>query len=400
MRTAMGYPRVFVRIFNRGQVITGRSAEGVLQQARALQGDYMDLNLAASQGLQSWWTAVLDTGAASHAVNQDTAERFGLRHAGDLLSRVNGVDGEEIKGNSYIFGLSLAGSDGGLYEQPAAAFLPVEPSARFNLELSPYQPRRRVSPEGANLIGMSAARQLVIEMDTGNATTAMLREPLDLSTSRAFEESLRGVVAGPRVRLLPPSFRPSNEVVRLPLRYVDSARLRGGVVPASPQVIPAPLVMGVRGGHQGRQSLGNFLLDTGSPVTLISRRMAFQLGLTGDAGPAYDSPDFRGRLVGVTDRPRDADGFVIDSLELLALDGRIVQWRKVPVYVYDVVIRQVDGGWAVHDGILGNNLFLPSTNGEMTEKGLRVRSAAFEKLWFNGPLAELWLQVPQTVETR
>ncbi len=395
MRSSMGYPRVFARVFRGGQMVVGRPAHDVVQRARALGGDYLDLNLASSSGSQSWWTAVLDTGAENHSVNRDTADRFGLANVVSGLTLMTGVDGEDIKGSSWIYGLSLAGSDGRLNELPSQPFIPVQSEATFTLELRPYQPQRRVSPSGANLIGMSAIRELLIEIDNENATLPMLAEPIDMSSARAFEESLHGITAGPRVRILPPGFRPTNDIVRIPLRYVDAHQLFAGNAagPATPRST-TPFVLGVRALHGDRQALGNLVLDTGSPVTLISRRLAFQLGLITGADPALDQPDFNSQFTGINDRPIEAGGFVIDSLALRSPDGRVVEWRKLPVVVHDVAVRQANGTFVVHDGILGSNLFMASTNGEIDERGLKISPPPFARYWIHGPLGELWLLRP------
>jgi hypothetical protein len=400
MRSAMGYLRVFAQVYLDGRPVVGRPAADVLQRARAVKGEYMDLNLAASAGPHAWWTAVLDTGANNHSVNQDTVERFGLGHVSDLVTIVSGADGEGVKGNSWIYSLALAGSNGRLSEQPATPFIPVERYARFDLELERYQPWRNVSPDGANLIGITAIRQMVVEVDTDNATVAMLGERLDNSSPRAFDESLRGITAGPRVRILPPSFRPTNQVVRLPLRFVDSSRLLWGGTPPTPQRATTPMLMGVRITQNEKPVIGNFVFDTGSAATIISRRMAFALGLVPDAGPAYDRPDFQESLTGANNREVNAPGFVLDSIEVRAPDGQIIQWRKVPVLVHDMVIRQADGRHAVQDGILGNNLFLPSTDGELTERGLKLRAAPFKRYWIHGPMGEVWLQKPDAKPKR
>lgn len=395
MRSSLGYPRVFARVFRGGQVVTGRPAHDVIQRARALGGDYLDLNLASSSGPQTWWTAVLDSGAENHSVNRDTADRFGLANIVSGLTLMTGVDGEDIKGSSWIYGLSLAASDGRLNEIPSQPFLPVQAEATFTLELRPYLPQRRISPDGANLIGMSALRQLVIEIDNENATIPMLAEAIDMSSARAFEESLHSITAGPRVRFLPPAFRPTNEVVRVPLRYADAHHLFAGGNPAPRDDRSiTPFIMGMRAEQAGRQVIGNLILDTGSPVTLISRRLAFQLGLITGADPALDRPDFTSQVTGINNREIDASGFVIDSLALRSPDGRVIEWRKVAVLVHDVAVRQANESFVVHDGILGNNLFMHSTNGEIDERGLKIAAAPFAKYWIHGPLGELWLPRP------
>lgn len=394
MRHAMGYPRVFARIFFNGQPVMGRPAQDVIQRARALDGNLMDLNLAASSGPHSWWTAVLDTGAESHSVNQDTAQRFGLRDAGDVLAVVTGVDGQGIKVMSWVYALNLAGSNGHLSEEPNMPFGLVQQDARFTLELKAYQPMRKAEPEGANLIGMSAIRQLAVEIDNGNATVAMLSESFDMSSARAFEESLRGKVAGPRVRFLPPAFRPTNEVVRIPLRYLNARRMVTPGNEIAPVAATSPFVMGVRSGQVGKTAIGNFLFDTGASQTIISRRVAYQLGLIANANPANDKPEFQGGFTGINDREITAAGFTIDTLEMLSPGGQVITWRNVPLLVHDVAMQQADGTMAVHDGILGNNLFMASSNGELTERGLKVNPPPFERYWIHGPLGEIWFQRP------
>ena len=390
LRSSMGYARVFAQILFNGQPVVGRPAHDVLQRARALSGDYMDLNLAASSGSHTWWTAVLDTGADGHTVNQDTAARFGLRNYGDMVAVVSGTDGEGLKGMSWIYPLKLAGSDGRLNDLPSTPFTLVQEDARFGLELKPYQPQRRVSPDGANLIGMAAIRNFVIEIDNENATPAMLAEPLDMTSARAFEESLQGITAGPRVRLLPPAFRPTNEVVRLPLRYTDGPNLATRATPNA----TTPLLPGVRASHLGKQTLGNLLFDTGSSITLISRRLAFQLGLVTDGSPVYSEPEFKDSFEGINDREIKADGYVVDSIEILGLDGQIIQWRNVPVLVHDFASRQPDGSFAYYDGIIGNNLFMASTDGEMDDRGLKVNPPSFPKYWIHGTMGEVWVPRP------
>ena len=400
LQAAVGGPRVFVRAAINRRFVTGQPTQDVIQRARALNGDYMDLNLASSRGPQTWWTAVLDTGASGYAVNQETAERFGFRHAGDVLGTVSGVDGESVKGVSWVYALSIAGSHGHLAEEPSLPFVFVQDNARFTLELKPYRPRVRVNPDGANLVGMAAIRRFVFEIDPGNATTAMLSELIDMSSPREFEESLQTRTAGPRVTIQPAGFRPTNDVIRLPLRYLDVTRLlvAGGTTPIAANA-DTPMLMGVRAGHRGKKSIGNFIFDTGASSTFISRQQALRLGLTIESGPGVIQSDFEHAITGMANREFSARGYVIDSLETLSPSGQIIEWRNVHVLVHDVWARQEDGRIAVHDGLIGNNLFLPSTDGAIVDNHLKVSPPPFPKYWIVGPLGELWLQRPPSPTT-
>lgn len=279
-------------------------------------------------------------------------------------------------------------------------FVFVQDNARFSLELTPYRPRDRVNPDGANLIGMAAIRRFVFEIDPGNATTVMRSELLDMSSPREFEESLHTRIAGPRVTILPPAFRPTNEVIRLPLRYIDASRLlvAGGATPFAANA-DTPMLMGVRVGHRGKQSIGNFMFDTGASSTYISRQQAQRLGLTVESGPAANQPDFDHTVRGMANREINSKGYVIDSLETLSPNGQIVEWRNVPVLVHDILTRQEDGRSATYDGLIGNNLFLPSSNGEIHDNKLKVTPPPFPKFWILGPLGELWLQRPPAPPT-
>ncbi|HAV63379.1 MAG TPA: hypothetical protein DCY13_13560 [Verrucomicrobiales bacterium] len=397
LQSAMGYPRIFVRLHANGALMVGQPAPDVVQRARALRGDWTDLNLASSQGVQSWWTAVLDTGATTYSVNQETAARFLLKPGGDSIVLNTGIDGESVKTRSMIYSLSIAGSHGRVSEQPSMPFVPVEDTARFVLETTAYRPQYRLRPDGANLIGMLGIRHFTIEIDSSNVTLEQLAKPLDLSSPEGFEGSLHNLVAGPRVVIRPPAFRPTNDVVRLPLRYVDSGQLNTPRATAAPH--PAgitPMVMGVRTSEGERRFVGNFVFDTGSPVTMISRWHAYQLGLIPHADRIYDQPEYEAALRGTSNRNIDGSGFIIDSLEVVNPAGQIIKWRNVPVVVHDVAERQYTGGFYIHDGIIGNNLLLPTTDGSFSAGGLNVSPAPFEKWWVHGPSGELWLQRPGT----
>lgn len=396
MRSAMGYPRVFAQIRSNGQLIQGRPATDLPQKVRAMQGDWMDLNLKASQGVQSWWTAILDTGADLYTVNDDVSLRFGMRPAGDFAFQ-SAVDGQDWKFMSGYYQLSLAGSKGLLGELPGSPFVAADAGARFTMEKSYYQPQFRLRPAGINVVGMGAIRNFTFEFDSSNAQPEELAKPVSTADSAAFEAALHNVVAGPTVTILPANFRPTNDVIRLPLRYLDAKLLntaRAGQT-TSPSSIKA-MAMGVRTTKGERKYVGNFVFDTGSPVTMISRWQAYQLGLIQHANQVYDKAEYESKLTGLANREVQASGFTLDVLEMVNPQGQVVQWRNVPVVVHDVVLRQYNDGYYILEGILGNNLLLNTTDGEVGAAGLQVAPAAFPKWWLHGPTGEIWLQRPAT----
>jgi hypothetical protein len=92
-----------------------------------------------------------------------------------------------------------------------------------------------------------------------------------------------------------------------------------------------------------------FLFDTGAQISIISPTIAAQLGLTDVLGnpivTPYDVIDVQGAGESIAGLP----GYVLDSLTVPRLDGGLLRFNEVPVYVLDI-------GFGI-DGILGMNLF-------------------------------------------
>lgn len=394
-RVAMGYPRVFTRIFYRRELVTGAPSSGLVQRARTAQGDWLDLNIAESNGRQSWWTSVLDTGAGGYAVNQETAQRFRLKASWDAIFYVHGVDGTVTKGVSPTLTVNIAGSSGKLMETPSTPFVFVQDFAQFGIELQPFNPNYQVLPTGMNIVGMPAIRRFTLEIDSTSMTPELIGKPVDMSDDEALAESLKSVVAGPTVRVFPTSYRPTNSFVVMPMQYRNFLQLsvtdsRGSL----PNQSSTPMLMGVKTSQGEREFIGDFLFDTGSPMTIISRQQAYQLGLIKSANPAFDNAEFQETIKGAAGRDLNVPGFTIKSLAMRNPAGQIIEWQDVPVLVKDVWIQQPNGTRRVRDGIIGNNLFLPSTNGEFTNEGLDVAAAPFPRIWIHGPSAELWIERP------
>jgi len=398
-RVAMGYPRVFTRIFFKRELVSGAPSNGLVQRARAVQGDWLDLNLAEGSGRQSWWTSVLDTGAGGYAVNQETAQRFRLKAAWDAIFYVHGVDGTVSKGVSPTLTVNIAGTQGKLFEVPSTPFVFVQDFAQFGIELQPFNPNYQVLPTGMNIVGMPAIRRFTFEIDSTSMDPAVISKPLDVSTDEALAESLKTVVAGPTVRVFPTNHRPTNDVVIFPMQYVSVLQLSGADNrgPLANQA-STPLLRGVKLTEAERNTVGDFLFDTGSPMTIISREKAYQLGLIPSANPAFDQPDFRDSITGVAGRTLNVPGFNVASLSIRNARGEVIEWRDVPVLVHDVWVQLPNGGRRVRDGIIGNNLLLPSTNGDFTNEGLDVAPAPFPRFWIHGPSGELWIERPAATD--
>ncbi len=392
-RAAMGYPRVFTRVFYQGNLVSGSPSAGAVQRGRTEKGDWLDLNLAEGSGRQGWWTSVLDTGAGGYSLNQETAGRFNIKAMWNALFYVHGVEGTVAKGVSPTVTVNIAGTGGMLFDVPATPFVFVQDLAQFAIELQPYNPRYQVVPSGMNQVGMPAVRQFTFEIDSSTMKPEVLSKPIDASTDEALFAALKTVVAGPQVKIHPAAYRPTNNIVVLPMQYVSFMQMTAADTARTfPVQSSSPMLMGVKTTQGQREFVGNFLFDTGSPVTIISRKHAYQLGLIASANPSFDQPEFRDAVTSATGEKVNVSGFRIDSIKVRNPAGQIIEWRDVPVLVQDVWIQLANGSKVVRDGIMGNNLFLPSSDGDFADVGLEIAPAPFPKYWIHGPSAELWIE--------
>jgi Aspartyl protease/PEP-CTERM motif len=93
----------------------------------------------------------------------------------------------------------------------------------------------------------------------------------------------------------------------------------------------------------------SFLFDTGAQISIISPAIAVQLGLIDIDGNPLETPFDVIDVQGAGEPVPGLPGFILDTLTVPRLDGGLVEFSDVPVYVLDV-------GFGI-DGILGMNLF-------------------------------------------
>ncbi len=93
----------------------------------------------------------------------------------------------------------------------------------------------------------------------------------------------------------------------------------------------------------------SFLFDTGAQISIISTDIAIQLGLMDEFGNPIETPFDVIDVQGAGEKVAGLPGFILDTLSLPRLDGGLLEFTDVPVYVLDV-------GFGI-DGILGMNLF-------------------------------------------
>jgi hypothetical protein len=219
-----------------------------------------------------------------------------------------------------------------------------------------------------DVVGMPAIREAVVEIRSATAGAAPLV-----------------VEIHPRGARVPAD-------VWVPLDLVDFNRRAH---PANRGPLPSltvnPMIPGVRVTAGARHAEGDWLLDTGSAVTILSSPLARALGLVDAAGRPARPPAFALPVGGISGAERSLPGFRLDRLELAAADGRTIVVEDPAVLVHDVVTTTDDGVEHRLDGILGMNVLASSGSGMTLAGFARTYAPAFARVVIDVPGRRLGL---------
>jgi hypothetical protein len=280
--------------------------------------------------------AVLDTGAGTHLLSHDTALRFGVRADTGARWVETGLSGEHALAVSAPYTVAL---DAG-----TPLLLPAQ---RLLLNDVPATAATMLTNPGAivDVIGMPALERAIVE----------LRLDATLGLPAASLLPAGGAVHADRW---------------VPLALVDfNHRHHPGNRGAPPTMAANPVLRGVhvvRGTHDVR---GDWLLDTGSAVTVLSTAGARALGL---AEPAPLSAP-----VGGISGSEALRGWRVDRIELPTTADGVLTVTDAAIFVHDVTTVTDDGTRTTLDGILGTNLL-----------------AAFARVVIDVPHARLGFDLP------
>jgi hypothetical protein len=150
---------------------------------------------------------------------------------------------------------------------------------------------------------------------------------------------------------------------------------------------PVPVISGAAAGDGSGSASGlNFLFDTGSQLTLISKAAAESLGLD------LANPETTAEVWGAGDFVSEVPGYTLDHLDVPLSDGGTLSFTNVPVYVYDA--NGATGAVpAALDGLLGMNLF--NTADKVLYDPYRTSGPAVGLTFFTTP--ERWNQDDEDV---
>ncbi len=105
--------------------------------------------------------------------------------------------------------------------------------------------------------------------------------------------------------------------------------------------------------HNGVGLEGNFLLDTGAQVSVISEQLAFELGLDASGDGSFDDEATRFETVGGVGGTVTAPVLYIDEVRVPTLQGVDLVWTDLQWLVLDI---EVPGETTTLDGVFGSDL--------------------------------------------
>ena len=278
--------------------------------------------------------AFLDTGASGVLLSKETARELGVALTPEARYVDVGVGGAERFSVSEPLYLGLAD-----YQSPRAD----DPHVYRNVGRGRFQVKHAAGlpllGQAIDVIGMPALYKRIIVLNTGATNglgfcAAALREPGDPSI-------------------------PSPHVT-IKLRFVDfSNRKHPDNVPPLPALAPNPVIEDLVLQHQGRQSKGNWLLDTGGTISLVSTHQARRLGIAEGQTPAFTLP------IGGVGSMTTIPGYQFDRLVIPTQNGRHLIFTNVRLGVHDITYTDEETQ-AEHtlDGIFGSNFLCASAKME------------------------------------
>jgi hypothetical protein len=273
--------------------------------------------------------AVLDTGASAHLLSHDTAARYGVRIESGARWIETGMTGEHALGVTTPYSLSVetGGDDDGTSRRRRPPPV-VLSSQRILVNDVPATTEAMLTSPGAivDVVGMPALEHAVVELRPGGGGLA----PAAVSLLSEGDDA--------------------RATCWLPLALVDFSRRHHPKNRGTPPTLASnPMLRGVRVVHDGRSVRGDWLVDTGSAVTILSTEAAHALGLS-------DPAPLSAPVGGISGSQKALQGWHVDRIELTTTTGGIVALTDAAVFVHDVSTTTDDGARITLDGIFGANL--------------------------------------------
>jgi hypothetical protein len=106
--------------------------------------------------------------------------------------------------------------------------------------------------------------------------------------------------------------------------------------------------------HHGKSVRGTFLFDTGAATSMISTKLAKELGIDIAKEQKFSLP------IGGLGGAKNSSGLYVDRLEIPTRENRPIVYTKAPLLVCDISVSDADGKSFTLDGVLGMNYLVAS----------------------------------------
>jgi hypothetical protein len=164
--------------------------------------------------------------------------------------------------------------------------------------------------------------------------------------------------------------------------------------PAAQPAVP-PIVLS----HKGQRQPVSLLLDTGAAASFISSTAAKALGVTyapgGDGLRGVPREDQFSLTVGGIGGQKKRWGFFIDELHVPTVENDPLIYKRAPVLVLDITLKDQEGNSVTLDGVFGMNFLVASAH--VTEGLLpditNLTEGPFEWIVFHQPKALLGVKL-------
>lgn len=397
LEASLDYPRVQVRLLQGQTPLTGENAGTV--NIGAIQ-DINDLNRILDgkhkQERDDKFTAFFDTGASASVISKATAQRFVIQAVEGAVYHEVGLHGQTAMSVSKPYTLLIRGISG--LSEPNGDFRTVAKEAVLQISQSEGNPLVEMVMGEVNVIGMPAIRQYITQISTGGVSTISNDELANLDLGDLQKPDvlarLERTDASPGVTLYSPDYKIGPVDIILPLKYANFSRRKNPVDKGPlPDLAENPVLVGIKTQQGAANFTGDWLLDTGAPVNMISTKQAQALGLFNKEGKPAREPEYSLPMGGIGGKVDNVPGFKIQSILIPASDNKTLEYFNPVVFVADISTTLDDGTQVTLDGIAGTSLWYPTAGGISTGFPTDTAPSAFESIWIDGPGARLMLKL-------
>ena len=360
---------------------------------RQLNGEPLSTGKGAEQTINV--TAFLDTGASGILLSKTTADALGIKP-------------ELAAGNKPVVfhDIGVGGGDSFDVSEPLFVFMAASGKNGEPADASGYPmhfgPVRLQLGQSAGLMDMLTGGLDVVGMPAMKGKVAVL-DPRPVDT---FGDTMHaGVLERTDPRFPRPIATSCSAMLISSLSRTSRPRAPGPTLAENPFIGPNPItgkgaMPPIVVTYNGKRATGSFLLDTGAAASMISTKLAEQLGVTIDAnnqliGPPQ-SEQFSFTIGGIGGQKK-SPGFHLDSLTIPTREGDPLVYTKAPLIVSDIEVEDpITHQKITLDGVLGMNYFVASAN--VDETALlpdinHMTACAYEWITIDEPAAILGLKL-------